>query len=108
VGEIILDASIVRPVYHVRDRDGKTAIVALYFDDATKWTQDRRVKVGNTICVMYAEQKVFMDGSQGIRCEDPENVQGIDHFAMVHVSVALFVTNFDGNFRHGCFWRFDL
>ena len=83
MGEIIRDASIVRPVYHVRDRDGETAIVALYFDDAAKWTRDKRVKLGTTICVMYAEQKVFMDGQQGIRCEDSEHIQGIIIFSLL-------------------------
>lgn len=75
IGEITTNASLVRPVYHVKDRDGKTTIVALYFDndvpfDRAKW------KVGYTVCVMYAERKQFLDGSEGVRVEEPKSIQG--------------------------------
>jgi len=49
--------------------------VALYFDTGTPY-ETKNFIVGNTICVMYARQKTFIDGSQGIRVEDPKFVQG--------------------------------
>jgi len=75
VGEITANASFVRPVFQVRDRDGKDTIVALYLDDDTGYNPKNFV-VGNTICVMYAFKKTFLDGSEGIRVEDIECVQG--------------------------------
>ena len=75
IAEIIADVSVVRPVYSVRDRDGKVTLVALYFDNNVSF-DSKYYRVGNTICVMYACKKIFMDGQQGIRVEEPECVQG--------------------------------
>lgn len=78
IGEIILNASVVRPVFHVRDRNGKTTIVALYLDKKDEMRyRPMDFVVGNTICVMYAFQKQFLDGSQGIRVDDIDCIQGI-------------------------------
>ena len=49
--------------------------MALYFDTGMTY-ETKNFIVGNTICVMYARQKTFFDGSQGIRVEDPKLVQG--------------------------------
>jgi hypothetical protein len=68
--------SLVRPAYKVRDREGNTTIVALYFDNDVMFDHKNFV-VGNTICVLYALRKTFMDGSQGIRCEDVTSVKGM-------------------------------
>ena len=75
IGEITRNASLVRPVFHVRDRDGKTAIVGLYLDDESLYNPKRFV-VGNTICIMYAKRKQFADGSSGIRVENGKNMKG--------------------------------
>lgn len=77
IAEIIADVSFGRPVYKVRDRDGKETLVALYFDNSVAAAFDRKkYVVGNTICVMYAFQKVFMDGRAGVRVEEPNGIQG--------------------------------
>jgi hypothetical protein len=104
VGEITINASIFRPVYHVKDRDGKKTIVALYFDNASEYVEEKRVKVGDTISIIYAMSKQFMDGSEGIRVDDGDSFQGVHHFSSsVNVSVAVFFGDFDGDFRVGCF-----
>jgi hypothetical protein len=75
IGEIVRDASLIRPTFHVRDRDGKIAIISLYLDNESLYDPKNYV-VGNTICVMYAFRKQFLDGSQGIRVEDGRDIQG--------------------------------
>ena len=73
--EITRNASLVRPVFHVRDRDGNPVIVGLYLDDESLYDPKHYV-VGNTICIMYAKGKQFMDGSWGIRVENGKNMLG--------------------------------
>jgi hypothetical protein len=68
-------ASVFRPVYHVKDRDGKVTIVALYFDNGTPF-DSKLFRVGNTICVKYGFSKQFLDGSFGVRVEEPSSIQG--------------------------------
>jgi hypothetical protein len=69
---------ILRPVFHVKDRDGEVATIGLYLDDPSLYNP-KNFKVGNTICVKYAFQKVFADGRQGIRVEDGRCIQGTHH-----------------------------
>src|SRR5438046_2247404 len=83
VGEIMANASLVRPVFHVRDRDGKKAIVALYLDTNETRYNPKKFVVGNTICVMYAYKKTFLDGSEGIRVEEVECIQGRLQFLLL-------------------------
>ena len=69
MAEIIADHSLGGPpVFLVRDRDGQQTRISLYLEDHTLYNL-RNFKVGNTICVMYAFQKVFPDGSHGVRVE---------------------------------------
>lgn len=75
VGEITRNASLVRPVYHVRDLEGNTVVVGFYLDDDSDFDR-KKYKVGNTICVMHAKRKLFLDGSHGIRVEELRTVQG--------------------------------
>ena len=74
IAEITADASIFRPVFLVRDRDGKETRIALYLDDTSLY-DPRNYKVGNTICVMYAFKKQFADGTSGVRVEDGNRIQ---------------------------------
>jgi len=53
-------------------------IIALYLDNNVPFDPKKYV-VGNTICVMYALRKQFIDGSHGIRVEDIEDIQGNFH-----------------------------
>ena len=73
--EIVADVSLVRPTFRVKDRDGKAALVALYLDDV-KLYDPKNYKVGNTICIMYALRKTFMDLQEGIRVEDGHSIVG--------------------------------
>ena len=76
IGEIFSMTHLFRPVFEVKDRDGKVATIALYLDDPSLYNP-KNFKVGNTICVKYAFQKIFADGRQGIRVEDGQCLQGI-------------------------------
>jgi hypothetical protein len=49
--------------------------MALRFDNVTVY-ETKNFIVGDPICVIYARQKTFADGSQGIGVEDPKLVQG--------------------------------
>jgi len=86
LAEIVADGSLFRPTFQVRDRDGKLTMVALYFDDGTPF-DCRDYVVGNTICIMYAFQKIFLDGRPGVRVEEPRFIQGVNiiilHFGFV-------------------------
>ena len=46
-----------------------------YHDTNVKFNRKGYV-VGNTVCIMYAEWKYFLDGRQGIRVEDLRFSQG--------------------------------
>lgn len=85
LAEIVADDSLFRPTFQVRDRDGKITMVALYLENGTPF--DRRdYKVGNTICIMYAFQKIFLDGRPGVRVEETRFIQGVNiilHFGLV-------------------------
>jgi hypothetical protein len=74
-GEITTNASLVRPVYHIRDREGRTIVLGLYLDDYSQFDKTK-YKVGYTICILYARSKEFADGSIGIRVEDLNTLQG--------------------------------
>lgn len=61
----------------VKDRAGELVPIAFYPDNneepATfKWSD---LKKGHTICILYAEQHPFMDGTMGIRVETLNNVK---------------------------------
>lgn len=74
-GQITQNVSLGRPVFEVKDRDGQKIMLAFYLDneDYGKLKFDaRRLSVGQTIVVLYAEKHMFMDGSIGIRVEDWE------------------------------------
>jgi hypothetical protein len=91
IGEIVRNASLGRPTFHVRDRDGKLSVVSLYLDDM-KLYDPKHWKAGNTICVMYPFQHEFLDGSHGLRLEDGDHVMGT-HLWIADYSVTVFVTN---------------
>ena len=75
----------IRPIFHVKDRNGNDAMIALYLDDPSKYNP-KNFKVGNTICVKYAFQKIFADGREGIRVESANCLQGIS-FSLSHVII---------------------
>lgn len=70
--------NLLRPVFHVKDRDGKIAAIALYLDDPSSYNP-KEFKVGNTVCVKYAFQKIFADGRQGVRVEEGSSLKGTKH-----------------------------
>lgn len=76
MGEIVSVEYLVRPVFFVKDRDGKLVTVALYLDDPSTFNP-KNFNVGNTICIKYGFQKFFLDGRQGIRVEEGHCLQGM-------------------------------
>ena len=59
----------------MRDRVEKLAVIGLSLNDMTVY-DPKHFKVGNTVCIMYPEQKTFVDGTQGIRVEDGRCLKG--------------------------------
>lgn len=57
----------------VRDEGVGQSYVAFYLDDygAFDW---RKMKEGHTLAIMYARQHFFMDGTQGVRVQQPEYI----------------------------------
>jgi hypothetical protein len=103
LGEITANASVVRPVFHVRDREGKVVVVGLYLDDKSLYKASD-YKVGNTICIMYAKRKQFLDGTVGIRVEDGKSLRGHIIFGYrAHCSFAMYVAKVTGDWKL-CRW----
>jgi hypothetical protein len=50
-------------------------LVALYLDDE-KLYDPKDYQVGNTVAILYALRKTFMDGQDGIRVEDGHAIRG--------------------------------
>lgn len=86
IAEIVRDDTIVRPSFLVKDKQGHDSRVAFHLDrnivtfrlstDPIEPLCFNNVpcKVGNTICIMYANQHGFMDGTCGIRVEERDCV----------------------------------
>lgn len=76
LGEVVEDLTLYLPriVLGVRDKAGKYLRVAFYFDKGVTFDYSR-VRVGNVIAVLYAEQHFFLDGSHGLRLEEPSYVK---------------------------------
>jgi len=68
VGEIIADVlpPVMSSVTTLRTRFGEEMIVAWYTDNGVL---PANMKKGNTLCILYAERKQFLDGRNGIRQE---------------------------------------
>jgi hypothetical protein len=63
------------PQYTVKDRDGKTHVLKLKFEDRGKF-DGKHFAWGNTVCVLYALKHDFLDGQQGVVCEDVPSIKG--------------------------------
>ncbi|KAG0289279.1 hypothetical protein BGZ98_003912 [Dissophora globulifera] len=77
MGEIVDDthsySAFLRHRMNVRDRDGAVIPVFFYLEADIRETFDATVlKNGNTLFARYAQQHSFMDGSEGLRLEEPE------------------------------------
>ena len=61
-------------------------LIALYLQDPSLYDK-RNYKVGNTICVMYAKQRTFLDGQVGVRVENGHNIKGMSSYDRVNVAL---------------------
>ncbi len=85
LGEITFAEFMIRPVFHVRDRDGEERLLALYLDEDVASTLDRsRFKIGRTVAVLHAHNRQFMDGNMGMR------VENLGQFEVCEMTVAAF------------------
>lgn len=82
LGEITYDTSLFigdRPRYIVKDKVGNGHPIHFHLDslDGMLFNMNDRkdYKVGRTICVYYANQHNFFDGTIGLRIESKENVK---------------------------------
>ncbi|KAF6804295.1 hypothetical protein CMUS01_14881 [Colletotrichum musicola] len=68
----IIDVSLpVRVRLVVRDRDGQNFVVAFYPDNRDAGNLDvGKLRVGHTNALAYPRQRMFLDGTQGVRVED--------------------------------------
>ncbi|KAF6784013.1 hypothetical protein CSOJ01_15823, partial [Colletotrichum sojae] len=68
----IVDVSLpIRVRLVVRDRDGEKFVVAFYPDNRDAEGPDvGKRRVGHTIALAYPRQRMFLDGTQGVRVED--------------------------------------
>jgi len=75
LAQIEENATFIRPEVRVRDRDGALVKVMFYHDNGDlDWAGFRPtpeyLQPGWTLALGYAERKMFMDMTQGIRVED--------------------------------------
>jgi hypothetical protein len=73
VGEIKETCFFIRPRAEIKTKYGETLKVNFHLEGASEpncfsWSD---LKVGNTMVILYAESKVFLDGECGIRQESP-------------------------------------
>ncbi|KAG0266579.1 hypothetical protein BG011_001768 [Mortierella polycephala] len=64
--------SFLRHRLEAKDRDGARMPILFYLDRGVT-LDTTHFKTGNTIFVRYAEQHAFMDGSNGLRIENPSS-----------------------------------
>lgn len=67
----------LRPMWRVKDKDGKELLVACYFDQDVEIPKswEKHCRPGGVIAIMYALTHVFADGQIGIRAEDVQNIK---------------------------------
>jgi hypothetical protein len=71
LGEVVANESLFRPMARVRDRDGKTVLVAVYASPPAAAFDARKFVVGHTVALIRARPQQFADGQIGFRVEDP-------------------------------------
>ncbi|KAJ6620601.1 hypothetical protein B0H10DRAFT_1791636, partial [Mycena sp. CBHHK59/15] len=65
-----------RPMYRVKDRAGLEYLVAFHLDDRLCFLDIyEKCKEGFTMCIMYTNQHLFVDGQQGIHVEVESTVK---------------------------------
>ncbi|KAK2071414.1 hypothetical protein P8C59_005842 [Phyllachora maydis] len=74
LAEIVEFERFIRYRLIVRDLHGDEKVVAFYLDHDEEF-DFRTIRVGHTIVIMYAQQHAFLDGSLGVRVEEPEFVK---------------------------------
>ncbi|RJE26365.1 hypothetical protein PHISCL_01338 [Aspergillus sclerotialis] len=72
--EVIQSQKIVRLVISAFDKTGQLITVALYTPDRGKKLV-KVVKPGCTLAILYARQHFFLDGSVGVRVENPNDIK---------------------------------
>lgn len=66
----------LRPMYHVTDKTGFQSLVAFHLEDRGRFPAiSAKCTDGYTMCIMYANQHIFVDGQQGVRVEDETAVK---------------------------------
>lgn len=74
LGEIVENLTLGRVVLDVKDLDGETIRVAFYYGNGVNIDQ-RSIRVGYVIAVLYPQKHHFLDGSEGLRLENPGHVK---------------------------------
>ena len=74
IGQVIDDLSLGRPVLLVQDKSGAKIRVAFYFDNNVQFNY-KDIRIGFVIAVLYAARHFFLDGTVGLRPEEPEYVK---------------------------------
>ncbi|KAF9194657.1 hypothetical protein BGZ51_008588 [Haplosporangium sp. Z 767] len=78
IDDKLAQTSFLRHRLEVKDQAGAANSVMFYLDNGVA-LNTKHFKTGNTIFVRYAEQHAFMDGSFGLRVEDPSMVYAVPH-----------------------------
>jgi hypothetical protein len=75
--EIVAVVPYLRPMWTVKDKSGHTFPLVFYLDTGKELPKSfsKYARPGNTISIMYAEQRDFVDGQCGLRVEDPSYVK---------------------------------
>ena len=68
--QVVGAQGFMRPEVQAQDRWGNKTRVIWYLDNGTTLPFEHMLVPGNTVAVLDAESKTFMDGSRGVRLED--------------------------------------
>jgi hypothetical protein len=62
-------------VLRAKDIDGADAVIAWYTPDDGREMDIKAIRPGYTVAILEAEPHIFLDGSTGVRIEDPRIVK---------------------------------
>ncbi|RGP81492.1 set domain [Fusarium longipes] len=107
LGEIIHVEVLWRVRLIVKDKTGHQLPVAFYTETHGQEIGASMLRVGFTVVILYAKQHGFMDGTVGIRHEDPGQLRilptSLDNFLRLNDRVQSYSsTKNQGNICHGC------
>ncbi|KAK3689464.1 hypothetical protein B0T22DRAFT_172636 [Podospora appendiculata] len=89
----------------VNDDNGQDSIVAFYLDNYDEFDASK-LQSGHTLAIVYAQQRFFLDGTYGVRVENPKHVRifplGLRKMQYLGYEMQKYYPGENGQKCHGC------